>query len=274
MSILLSYDTKNITSNICRKVLALLVNENYNYSCTSMKGLIKVRKIFIFIEKNKLIAYFFMISLFIIVSYIWTMEQPELFYGAEKIYNLFFQLAIGYIINFMFYTTQVYIPNERKELTVKRCISKRIEKLIDDMNESLSKLSSVYVGGDFRKSYTDEDLDKIFNRLRFSDKVNVLITSLTTRDKFVYYSVRGWLIKCITDTENDIDNLYNYYPADISMDLMEILEEILNSKYHLRMKTLLAVPNDVNFSTSKQNFFIEYYHLIIKLENIKKKDYF
>ena len=122
------------------------------------------------------------------------MEQPELFDGAEKIYNLFFQLAIGYIINFMFYITQVYIPNERKDLAVKRCIAKRIEKLINDMNESLSKLSSVYVGGDFRKSYTDEDLDKIFNNLRFSDKVNVLITSLTTRDKFVYYSVREWLL--------------------------------------------------------------------------------
>lgn len=116
-----------------------------------------MRKIFIFIEKNKLITYFFIISLSIIVSYIWTMEQPELFDGAEKIYNLFFQLAIGYIINFMFYITQVYIPNERKDLAVKRCIAKRIEKLINDMNESLSKLSSVYVGGDFRKSYTDEE---------------------------------------------------------------------------------------------------------------------
>lgn len=238
-----------------------------------MRGLSKVRKILVFIEKNKLITYFFIISLFIIVSYIWTMEWPELFDGAEKIYNLFFQLSIGYIINFMFYITQVYIPNERKGITVKRCISKRIEKLMDDMNESLSQLSSVYVGGQFRKSYTNEDLNKIFNNLRFSDNVNVLIASQSTRDNFVYYSVRDWLKKCIIDTEKDIDNLYKYYSTDISIDLMEILEEILSSKYHSIMKTLLSVPNDVNFGTCEHNFFIEYYNLIIKLGDIKNKDY-
>ena len=98
-----------------------------------VKGVDRMKKIRTFVEKNKWITNFFFISLFIIISYIWTMEWPELFDGAEEIYNLFFQLAIGYIINFMFYITQVYIPNSNRDITVRKCIAKRIEQLINDM---------------------------------------------------------------------------------------------------------------------------------------------
>lgn len=143
------------------------------------------------------------------------MEWPELFDGAEEIYNLFFQLAIGYIINFMFYITQVYIPNSNRDITVRKCIAKRIEQLINDMDASLSHLAVVYAKGHSGKSYTDEELNSLLN-LRFSDKVEVLNASRTTRDNYVYFSVREWLLKCITDTKRDIDNLYKYYANDIS----------------------------------------------------------
>lgn len=225
-----------------------------------------------FIKKNKWITAFFFVSLFIIVSYIWTMEWPELFDGAEEIYNLFFQLAIGYIINFMFYITQVYIPNSSRDITVRKCISKRIEQLINDMDASLSQLAAVYAKGHSGKTYTDDELNALLN-LRFSDKVNVLNASRTTRDNLVYFSVREWLIKCITDTEKDIDNLYNYYANDISINLMEVLEAILRSTYHSIMKTMLSVPNDTDFSSCNSNFFADYYHLIQKLKSINDNEY-
>ena len=237
-----------------------------------VRGVDKMKKIRVFMEKNKWITGFFFVSLFIIVSYIWTMEWPELFDGAEEIYNLFFQLAIGYIINFMFYITQVYIPNSNRDNTVRKCISKRIEHLINDMDASISHLVAVYAKEHSGKHYTDEELNALLN-LRFSDKVNVLNASKTTRDNLVYFSVREWLIKCITDTENDIDNLYKYYANDISTDLMEVLEAIPRSTYHSIMKTLLSSPNDTDFSECHPNFFLDYYHLIQKLESIKNNDY-
>lgn len=225
-----------------------------------------------FVEKNRWITAFFFISLFIIVSYIWTMEWPELFDGAEEIYNLFFQLAIGYIINFMFYITQVYIPNSSRDIAVRKCISTRIKQLINDMDASLAQLAAVYAKGHSGETYTDEELNALLN-LRFSDKVKVLNASRTTRDNLVYFSVREWLIKCITDTEKDIDNLYKYYANDISINLMEILEAILRSTYHSIMKILLSAPNDTDFSSCNPNFFADYYHLIQKLESVNDNEY-
>ena len=136
------------------------------------------------------------------------------------------------------------------------------------MDASISHLVAVYAKEHSGKHYTDEELNALLN-LRFSDKVNVINASRTTRDNFVYFSVREWLIKCITDTEKDIDNLYKYYANDISSDLMEVLEAIPRSTYHSIMKTLLSSPNDTNFSECHPNFFLDYYHLIQKLENIK-----
>ena len=200
------------------------------------------------------------------------MEWPEIFNGAEKIYNLLFQLSIGYIINFMFYITQVYIPNYKRDITVRRCMAKRIEQLIKDMDASLSQLAIVYAKGYSGKSYTNEEFKAMLN-LRFSDKVKAVNASRTTSNNFVYFSVREWLMKCITDTEKDIDNLYRYYANDISTDLMEILEEIQRSTYHSIMNTMLSVPDDVIFNECSTNFFKDYYSLIQKLENIKNNDY-
>lgn len=200
------------------------------------------------------------------------MECPELFDGAEKIYNLLFQLAIGYIINFMFYITQVYIPNSNRDITVRKCIAKRIEQIMEDMDSSLFQLAAVYAKGHSGKSYTDEELNSLLN-LRFSDNVNILKVPGTTRDNHVYFSVREWITKCILDTERDIDNLYRYYANDISTNLMEVLEAIPRSIYHSIMKTLLLNPGDLDFSKCNFNFFSDYYRLIQELENIKDNDY-
>lgn len=107
--------------------------------------------------------------------------------------------------------------------------------------------------------------------LRFSDKVKVLNASRTTTNNFVYFSVREWLIKCITDTEKDIDNLYRYYANDISTDLMEILEAIPRSTYHSMMSTMLLIPDEAIFSECSTNFFTDYCSLNTKAGKYKNK---
>lgn len=231
-----------------------------------------MKRVQTFIKENKWITGFFFVSWLVIVSYILTIEWPELFNGAEEIYSLFFQLSIGYIINFMFYITQVYIPNYNRNVAINKCISKRLTQLISDMNATLSQLAKVYAKEHVDKSYTDEDLNALLN-LRFSDKVNVVNASRTTPDNFVYFSVREWLSKCISDTEKDIDNLYKYYAGNISTSLMETLEKILRSTYHSIMKTLLLIPNDTDFSKHTPNFFAEYYSLMQELGRIKENEY-
>ena len=223
----------------------------------------------VFIDKNKLITAFFVISVVVIVTYILSMDLPEWFNGAGDWFNLLFQLAVGYIINFMFYVTQVYVPNNKRNNVVQACITKRISLLANDMDKSLSHLAAIYTDNHTGIDYTEDELKQILHKLRFSDKVNVIDARKTVGTNLVYFTVRDWLANCISEAERDIDNLFKYYAADIPVELMEILEKIPRSTYHSVMRTLLAAPNDVDFSGAasdpKSNFFFLYFNLIQEL---------
>lgn len=231
-----------------------------------------MRKVSRFIKLNKLIVIFFVASIIIIVSYILTMNLPSLFMGAEQWFNLLFQLSIGYIINFMFYITQVYIPNNNRDLVVHQCISIRLNNIIKNMRSVFSVLEPNYIENHIGDEYTRNELRQ-FLKLRFSDTVRVLNARYTTRNDLVYFTVREWLSECISKTENEIDNLFKYYSSHISVDLMELLEDILNSDYHSTMKILLVAPKDVNFTQSCEDMFFSYYDLICRLEEVNEKDY-
>lgn len=230
----------------------------------SMKNSIRV-----FIDKNKLITAFFAISVAVIVAYILSMDLREWFNGAGDWFNLLFQLAVGYIINFMFYVTQVYVPSSKRNAIVQTCIKKRISLLIADMDKSLLHLADIYTENHTGPDYTEDELKQLLHKLRFSDEVNVIDARKTRGANFVHFTVRDWLANCIFETERDIDNLFKYYAADIPVELMEILEKIPRSTYHSVMRTLLAAQDDVDFSGAasdpKSNFFVEYYNLIQEL---------
>lgn len=68
------------------------------------RRIIKVmKKISKFYNQNKGISVCFIISLLIAISYIATLELPEIINGIEKWYNLAFQFSIGIICSFIFY---------------------------------------------------------------------------------------------------------------------------------------------------------------------------
>lgn len=231
-----------------------------------------IKSITAFVKRNSVIFSFFIVSLIIILSYLLTMDCPELFIGAEKWFNLMFQLSVGYIINFMFYVTQVYIPNNKRDSIVRQNISIRINQIVGNMRHSITSLAEIYLKEHTGTKFTDDELSKLLV-LRFSDNTKVLDASRTTKDHFVYFTVREWLKDCILKTELEIDRLYKYYGTNISVELIKILEEILHSSYHTTMKILLSVPNDVSFNECNDNFFSTYYHLICELEKINEKEY-
>jgi len=231
-----------------------------------------MREIRRFIKRNTLIFVFFIFSVMVIVSYIVTISLPELFVGAEHWYNLLFQLSIGYIINFVFYITQVYIPNNKRNIIVRQCILVRLNGIIQDMKSSISCLAPIYLENHIGDEYTEAELNQLL-KLSFSDKVKVLDARRTSRDNLIYFTIREYLSECIRKTESGIDSLYKYYASDIPVDLMIALEDVLKSDYHTTMKTLLVIPDEVDFRECNNNFFVTYYRLIYRLEEIKQKDY-
>lgn len=230
-----------------------------------------VKNIKIFIKRNKIIFAFFIISIIVIAAYYLTMDLPELFKGAERWFNLFSQLSIGYIINFIFYVTQVYIPNNKRDSMARKNVSMRIKQIVGNMRRNISSLAEIYLDGHAGEDYTKEELFAL-SQMKLSDKVKVVKANMTTKDNFVYFTVREWLGECIRKTEDEIDKLYKYYPTYISEELMQGLEDVLNSTYHTAMKTMLVVPGEVDFSQC-EDFFVEHYELICKLEKINEAEY-
>lgn len=234
-----------------------------------------MKKIIIFAKNNIWITVFFVISMFIITSYILTTNLPELFNGAEELYNLFFQLSIGYTINFMFYITQIYIPSSRRESAIKSCISTRISKLENTMYNFLEALVEIYSKKHTRKSktFSDEELRQL-SQLSFSKTVNKVNVSTSPTGNVIYITVREWINECIDNVDNDIDCLFKYYADNISADLMEVLEEIRRSLFHTTMRTLLGNQKDTNLNQFAYRCSTQYYQLIIKLQEVHQKDYF
>lgn len=85
-----------------------------------------MKKISKFYNQNKGISVCFIISLLIAISYIATLELPEIIDGIEKWYNLAFQFSIGIICSFIFYIFQVYIPDKKRNEEINKCIKSRL----------------------------------------------------------------------------------------------------------------------------------------------------
>lgn len=149
---------------------------------------------------------------------------------------------------------------------------KKIEEVIKNMDRGLAELVKIYVKDKFEDGYEEKDLAFLV-KLRFSDRVGVVKASSIMFGRVEYFTVREWLRNSIIAAEKEIDNLYKYYGSNISADLMETLEKILQSTYHVMFKTLLEIPEEVSFCQSEVNPFLEYYHLIQELRKIKINDY-
>lgn len=78
----------------------------------------------LFVKENKLISVIFGVSVVVILLYVLSIDIPEILPHASDWFDILFQLSIGFVINFMFYVTQVYIPriknNKRKRLIIRR----------------------------------------------------------------------------------------------------------------------------------------------------------
>ena len=64
---------------------------------------------------NKGISTGFVLSIISVLFYLLILSKDELWPGSEKWLNVTFQIGIGYIINFLFYITQVYLPRIKQE---------------------------------------------------------------------------------------------------------------------------------------------------------------
>ncbi|SFQ09776.1 hypothetical protein SAMN02910358_00744 [Lachnospiraceae bacterium XBB1006] len=227
-----------------------------------------------FVKKNGILFVLFCMSVVVCILYIISMDKVELFPHAGDWFNLLFQFAIGFIINFIFFITQIYIPQYKQNKEIYRCVSDRIRTITRLMEEIFIQLGDLYMEGYDENRLSEDYWVEQLHKLRFDDRVHVynvnrLDTKCVTDE--ARFHVGEWIGLQVDQVSVQIDKLLQYYAPYININLMNTLEEILKSKMHKSMVPIfLSISNGVPFDNYKEDCFFEpYYKLMKQLETIE-----
>ena len=229
-----------------------------------------------FIAKNKIIFSCFCVATLIGVVYILTMDQEEWFPYAGDWFDLIFQLSVGFIINFIFFVTQIYIPQYKQNREANRCIYIRINDIVSHMRELLSHLGNKYMETYDENNATHEYWYELLKKVKTNDRIGVLNVKRAYSprvDENAHFTVKEWIISRVEIIESDIDKVFKYYAIYIDAELMITLEEILKSAMHQNMaRCFLQMPNGISFEcTNDDSILFPYYNLMKKLETVSKR---
>ena len=127
-----------------------------------------------FIKYNKVISVCFATSFAIIVLYIFSLNETEWFPHAGDWFTVLFQLSIGFVINFIFYVTQVYIPRQNLSRQANRCIQERIQNVVDKMDDIFRRIVDKYESPYNKQNMTSEKILEILHKIKTLDRINVV----------------------------------------------------------------------------------------------------
>ncbi len=152
---------------------------------------------FRFIKKNRALSICFCFSFSFCIFFILKLNSKEEFNYAYNWLNSLFQLSIGFIINFIFFITQIYIPQYRNDREANRCIGVRIDGIVNHMGELLSQLGTMYMGEYDEDKATSEYWLDVLRQINTNDRVGVLKSERlysTSPNEESYFTVKEWII--------------------------------------------------------------------------------
>lgn len=228
-----------------------------------------------FVKCNKVISASFVVSFAIIALYIFSLKKIEWFPYAGEWFNVLFQLSVGFVINFIFYVTQVYIPRQNLTRQANRCIQERIQNVVDKMDDIFRRIVEKYDGKYDKCCVTREKLLDVLHKMKINDRINVVAASRAFPihlNESSYFTVREWIITRLEFVEHDIDCIFKYYSFFVTPDLMFVFEKILKSPMHKNFaRSILQSPGDLSFEKCDEDiFFTPYFDLMKELESLKE----
>ena len=183
--------------------------------------------------------------------------------------NLVVGICTSTVVAYIFFIFQVVIPANRRKKVVGPIIKERLSRICAGMNECFEQLGQLYVPDNQSHIYSSEELREMMN-IRFKDCTNVtkLHKATSIYDEIIRkntYTIGEYLLECVIRCEEEIDRLFRHYGSDITLAVDDVLEKILQSNFHNRIKSFANCNIDVGFSNDV-NFMEEYWELKIKLE--------
>jgi len=219
-----------------------------------------------FYSENIIITLFLIFALLIIGCYLLKIDCIE-HKNAKTVFGLIKDLAIGYIVNFIFYVTQIYIPTAKKN----KVLYARINESLNDIGHLMLSIFQEITREKVQEPLSEDFLNGLL-RLRLDCRTAVADITRSNRDGIVFYTVRELLYNKIVVVNQRIDTLVMYYQGILQPDIISDLENIKKSQLHTIVFQILFNANDVRFS-GMSNFYLQYYELKNKLLADKEKFY-
>lgn len=196
-----------------------------------LKNLIK--EVIMFRERNKVLFYLLIISIFIYFSYYFSRDLDEWFTGAEFLYKLGNDLSLAYMGSFIFYVVQVYIPETRKNNVIKKSIQQRLNKILVELIDPIKYTNKYFLNEDSNDEiFSDEKINKISQNIelfRRSGKFNGRGETLSTLE---YMYINNMKIK------QEVECIYKALGIYLEVELINILNEIDNvDEYNFIQRT-------------------------------------
>lgn len=223
-----------------------------------------------FIRNNREVFAFFCVSIIMVLLYLFTpIDENNKTY---KWFGFMGQLSIGYVINFAFFVTQVYIPRLKQCKLANECIQVRIKGIINNMQGIFTQLGCKYIDNYSEDRLTEETMQEMVRKLNLGDRISVINASRAYSpifDEKSYFTVQEWILTRTKEVEDEIDKLFQYYAQYITPELTRVLDKIIKSSMHQTLvKTYFQIPNLGPFNQCNDFFLSEYYSLMKDLESI------
>ncbi|MBC5997744.1 hypothetical protein EAI30_16860 [Romboutsia ilealis] len=226
--------------------------------------------------------FFFVISFLIVISYIVTNDWPEMFAGADMWYNLASQIGIGYIINFIFYIMQVWMPEKKKHEFAKNIVKNKNSYVLKEMARSLSMIIDIdrieeiknsediltYIEGlDLQYGSGYDVYNNEINKLEFIlmkiDKINQKISDI--------FTVAGPYLdaECLKCLDDIIESEYHEYFNDIDIHRFGQINCIQSP--NVRARASIRIGNEQGLKKELSETVYKYVCLYTQLREINKK---
>ncbi|MBR6454241.1 MAG: hypothetical protein IKS97_06685 [Fibrobacter sp.] len=211
-----------------------------------------------FAIQHKLLIAFLLLSIFGIIYSIFASNENS------PAFILLVQIAVGYVINFIFYITLSFLPEKRKMDIAAVIIGKRISRIVADMRAFSNVMIKQFPSDNQCRAKQVKNATYRFNSDLVLEYAGICLhrsceeTKWTAGDFFYTNAKR---------VEENIDFILKYYSYGVKPELDEIFDKILHTGVH----TALAMMHESNkkFSNDSDEF-VKYDELADELERIQR----
>ena len=178
---------------------------------------------------------------------------------------LLVQIAVGYVVNFIFYITLSFIPEKRKLETTRKIIARRLNHMIGQMRNFPDAIIKQFSPDEHENRKVR--LKKASENLNTRWQLDSAGLCLSNSGKYVKWTVGDFLYTKTLRVEEELDRILRYYSYAVTPELDELFDKILHTGVHTSFK-MWHKHNSPFVNASDE--FVKYDELADELEKVQQ----